>query len=115
MVLWVDPKTGTYGLKAQTGYLDQDTKAVEYNVGSDLQIEAITPRKIQTNLWTFARQSTKLTQPTICFLPDGFISENSPEEILLRAPRDNDAVFLAESASRSGYEIRTNQLVYGRY
>jgi type II secretion system protein H len=115
MLLWVDAKSGNYGLKAQTGYLDQDSKAVQYNVGPDLQIQVLMSKKLQTNLWTFARQPTQLDRPSICFLPDGFVSETSPEEILLRAPRDNDAVWLAENSGRLGYEIRTNQMVYGRY
>jgi prepilin-type N-terminal cleavage/methylation domain-containing protein len=115
MMLWVDPKLGAYGLKAQTGYMDQDPRAVQYTVAPELQIEVQMPRTVQTNFWTMAPLQTKLTQPTICFLPDGFISQSSPYEILLRAPRDNDAVWLAESANRLSYEIRTNQLIYGRY
>src|SRR5437868_2091951 len=39
MLLWVNPKSGTYGLRAQSGYVDQDPKAVEYTVGPDMQIE----------------------------------------------------------------------------
>jgi hypothetical protein len=115
MLLWVDTKSGTYGLHAQTGYVDQDTKAVQYTVGQELQIEMQMSRRLQTNFWTLARQQTKLAQPSICFLPDGFISETSPEAILLRAPRENDTVFLAENATRLGYEIRTNQVMYGHY
>jgi len=87
MLLWVNPKSGTYGLRAQSGYVDQDPKAVEYTVGPDMQIEMQMPTKLQTNSWTLAPRQTKLGQPTICFLPDGFISETSPEQILLRAPR----------------------------
>jgi hypothetical protein len=95
--------------------MDQDPRAVQYTVAPELQIEVQMPRTVQTNFWTMAPLQTKLTQPTICFLPDGFISQSSPYEILLRAPRDNDAVWLAESANRLSYEIRTNQLIYGRY
>jgi len=115
MLLWMEPKTGMYGLKAQTGYMDQDPKAVEYAIGQELQLEVPMSSKTQTNLWTLARQSTKLAQPSICFLPDGFVSENSPEQVILRAPRENDAVWLAEYPTRLGYEIRTNQLMYGGY
>jgi Tfp pilus assembly protein FimT len=115
MMLWVDPRLNAYGLKAQTGYRDQDPKAVEYTLGSDLQLEVQMARRIQTNYWTLAPQQTKLAQPAICFLPDGFVSETSPSEILLRAPRDNDAVWIAQTANRLGYEIRTNPPGYARY
>ncbi len=33
MLLWIDPKAGTYGLQQETGYTDGDTKAVEYESG----------------------------------------------------------------------------------
>jgi type II secretion system protein H len=115
MLLWINPKLGTYGLRAQAGYLDQDAKAVEYSVGSDMQIEVQTPVKLQTNYWTMAPQQTKLGQPSICFLPDGFISETSPDQILLREQRENDAVWIAETANRLGFEIRTNPPGYARY
>jgi Tfp pilus assembly protein FimT len=115
MLLWVNPKQGTYGLRAQTGYLDQDTKAVEYSVGAELQIEAQMPIKLQTNHWTMAPRQNNLGQPAICFLPDGFISETSPDQILLRAPRENDGVWITESANRLGFEIRTNLPGYARF
>jgi type II secretion system protein H len=108
MLLWIDPKLGTYGLKAQSSYSEQDRKAVEYSLGQDLQVEVQMPNRQQTNTWSLAQRPTRLNQPTICFLPDGFISETSPDRILLRAPRDNDAVWIAASANRLGYEIQTN-------
>src|SRR5689334_20103522 len=114
MMLWVNAKAGTYGLRAQTGYLDQDPKAVEYTVGSEMQIEMQAPMKLQTNYWTLAPQANKFGQPAICFLPDGFVSETSPDQILLRAPRDNDGVWIAETANRLSYEIRTNLPGYAR-
>ena len=36
MILWVDPKAGTYGLEQETGYTDGDTKAVNYTVAEGL-------------------------------------------------------------------------------
>ncbi len=115
ILLWVNPKLGTYGLRAQTGYLDQDSKAVEYTLSTDMEIQMEMPRRLQTNYWTLAPQPTKMALPAICFLPDGFISETSPDQILLRAPRDNDAIWIAESANRLAYEIRTNLPYYGRF
>jgi type II secretion system protein H len=115
MLLWVNPKSGTYGLRAQAGYLDQDSKAVEYTLSPEMQIDVQTPMKVQTNTWTMAPQSTRLAQPTICFLPDGFISENSPAAILLRAPKDNDAVWIGESANRLNFQIYTNLPGYARF
>jgi type II secretion system protein H len=109
MLLWIDPQQRTYGLKAQTGFVDQDQKAVEYTLAQDLQLEVQASSRVQSNFWTLAPQQTKLNQPTICFLPDGFISETSPDRILLRETRDNDAVWIAETPNRLAYEIETNQ------
>jgi type II secretion system protein H len=114
MLLWIDPKLGTYGLKAQTGYTDRDQKAVEYTLGQDLQMEVQMSPRMQTNFWTMAPKQSKLNQPTICFLPDGFISETSPARILLREPRDNDAVWIGASANHLAYEIQTNQYLFAR-
>jgi Tfp pilus assembly protein FimT len=114
MLLWIDPKLGTYGLKAQTGYTDRDQKAVEYTLGQDLQMEVQMSPRVQTNFWTMAPKQSKLNQPTICFLPDGFISETSPDRILLRETRDNDAVWIGASANHLAYEIQTNQYLFAR-
>jgi type II secretion system protein H len=114
MLLWIDPKLGTYGLKAQTGYTDRDQKAVEYTLGQDLQMEVQMSPRMQTNFWTMAPKQSKLNQPTICFLPDGFISETSPDRILLRETRDNDAVWIGASANHLAYEIQTNQYLFAR-
>jgi type II secretion system protein H len=109
MLLWIDPKLGTYGLKAQPGFTDQDQKAVEYTLGQDLQMEVQMPSRVQTNFWTFAPQQTKMSQPSICFLPDGFVSDTSPDRILLRQTRDKDAVWISARPNHLGYEIDTNQ------
>ena len=114
MLLWLDPKLGTYGLKAQTGYTDRDQKAVEYTLAQDLQMEVQMSPRMQTNFWTMAPKQSKLNQPTICFLPDGFISETSPDRILLRETRDNDAVWIGASANHLAYEIQTNQYLFAR-
>jgi prepilin-type N-terminal cleavage/methylation domain-containing protein len=38
MVLWVNPKTGTYGLRQETGYTDGDNRAMDYTVSDGLTI-----------------------------------------------------------------------------
>ncbi len=115
MVLWIDPKQRSYGLKVQPGYVEQDSRAVEYTLPEDLELEVQTPARVQTNLWTLAPQQTRLSLPTICFLPDGFISETSPDRIILRQTRDKDVVWIGESANRLAYEIKTNQPPDARY
>src|SRR5262245_47792338 len=43
MVLWLDAREGTYGLQADAGYLDNDSKAVEYTLSQDVSLEASAP------------------------------------------------------------------------
>ena len=38
MLLWVDPKAGSYGLQQESGYTDGDSKALDYAVGDGLKI-----------------------------------------------------------------------------
>ena len=39
MMLWVDPRNGTYGLEQEPGYTDGDPKAVDFKLGKDLKID----------------------------------------------------------------------------
>src|SRR6266581_7233742 len=43
MVLWIDVRQRTYGLQAQSGYLPNDTKAIEYDLDKELRVEVQTP------------------------------------------------------------------------
>src|SRR2546425_6952732 len=43
MVLWIDSKQRTYGLEAQSGYVQLDSKSVEYELDDGLQMEASAP------------------------------------------------------------------------
>ena len=114
ILLWIDANQRVYGLRAQTGSGELDPKEVKFTLGEDLQVEAQMPSRIQTNFWTMAPKQTTLSMPTICFLPDGFISETSPDHILLRQTRDNSVIWIGQSANHLNYEVQTN-LPYARY
>jgi type II secretion system protein H len=113
MVLWIDAKQGLYGLNAEAGYLDEDRKAVEFLLHEDLLIEVeraeVRPLSSQWNRPT--RRADSL--PEIRFTPDGFISETSPDAVLIREGEER-AVWIAQSRNRLHYEIQTNHLHYTR-
>ena len=48
MRLWVDSTTRTYGLEAEPGFSDQDSKAEEFTLGESLKINA-TPTLVFTD------------------------------------------------------------------
>ena len=115
MVLWVDVRERTYGLQAQAGYLDTDSKAVEYELEEDLQMEVSTPpaRTTATTTMSNQRASTVATAgnlPAIRFTPDGFIGETSPETVQFResAERDSSAIWITQAPNRLTYEISAN-------
>ncbi len=114
IVLWIDAEQGSYGLKAQTGYAEEDTRAIDCTLDSELRIEVpVFLQTVQTNLWTMA-PLLRGGQPLICFLPDGYLSEPSPDSILIHQTRDNETVWIGASENRTRYEIRTNQLFQAR-
>jgi type II secretion system protein H len=113
MVLWIDAEQGLYGLEAEVGYLDEDRKAVEFMLHEDLLVEVeqaeVRPLSSQWNRPT--RRADSL--PEIRFTPDGFISETSPDAVLIREGEER-AVWIAQSRNRLHYEIQTNHLHYTR-
>jgi type II secretion system protein H len=113
MVLWIDAKQGLYGLEAEVGYLDEDRKALEFLLHEDLLVEVeqaeVRPLSSQWNRPT--RRADSL--PEIRFTPDGFISETSPDAVLIREGEER-AVWIAQSRNRLHYEMQTNHLHYTR-
>jgi type II secretion system protein H len=109
MVLWIDAQARTYGLQASTGYVEEDTRAVEFVLEEDMNVEVTLPAVTPTS--TMARSQmasgTGRHLPMIHFSPDGFISEPSPEAIKLRQG-ENDVVWIVPSGHRLNYEIQVN-------
>jgi len=110
MLVWMDEEIRSYGLEAQPGYLEKDDLAVEYTLATDLEF------KIGQPLSTYETADAQLISrnlPThrrfIRFGPDGFISEQSPEVILIRHG-DNNVLAISPSRTWQYYEINTNAL-----
>jgi prepilin-type N-terminal cleavage/methylation domain-containing protein len=108
MILWLDTRRGTYGLRAAAGFMDPDDKALEYELDPNLHFELplgatanklvpITPDRVTGNL------------PSIRFGPDGFISQSSPGEILLVQGEKGDSEIIAvvQSTNRLRYELQS--------
>jgi prepilin-type N-terminal cleavage/methylation domain-containing protein len=120
MDLWVDVAKRAYGLCAEPSYEPQDAKAETISLESGVEIEmvSLTGKSI-----TAAANSTLSSAlggsmstppyvtahpdlPTIRFLPDGTISDTSPE--MLRLTKENQTLFIVQSINRMNYEIRTS-------
>jgi len=110
MVLWLDTKQGTYGLHREPGYADEDRKELELELGKDLEFEILDVPARSGQLGTSRQTARNL--PTIRFLPDGFISEISPQSIWIR--EGTNEVWITQNRNRLNYEIQTNRLA-GNY
>lgn len=122
MLLWIDPRTGAYGLEASPGYLDEDPRAVEYAIDDDLTLEvsrdtgipgervtglaASDSPRTSTSRRSAVRTLAGLT--AIQLLPDGFIGETSPEYVKL-SEGERDARWLVQNTNRLGYELRSEE------
>ena len=119
MDLWVDTQEGTFGLEAEPSYDTSDGKAVDFELDSGLQLEVVTKtvaapvnavtmnRNQQTSIASVPRVNlVHASLPTIRFLPDGSISEASPQKLHLTST-DGGSIWLAQSKDGLSYEIRS--------
>jgi type II secretory pathway pseudopilin PulG len=118
--LWFDTKQGIYGIEAEPSFEPQDRKAESFTLDNDMQIEVanFNPGKAAGNGMNNSMDDSPSSSPTttiksnhpdlprIRFLPDGSVSETSPQTIRLIG-RDQTSFWLALSRSRLNYEIRS--------
>lgn len=99
MVMWIEPALGEYGLRPEVGYPTNRQNSVRYHVHDDLalEIEATTLNQLNTT-----------QTPSILFLPDGSISENSLYSVLIKDRREG-MKRVAQSYNRLSFEVRDEQ------
>jgi Tfp pilus assembly protein FimT len=96
MVLWVDDKTGSYGVAADASGQNGDPKAENLTMDSALAISVL---NTGTGVAT-----TFNSLPAIRFQADGTVDENSPQTLKL-TDSDGFSRWLTETRLRTGYEI----------
>jgi type II secretion system protein H len=104
--LWINPKEGSYGLQALSGYTETQTNPMNFNVDDTVQISFTAPPSllVRSNYWTQAvGQMGVVTK--IRFQPDGFISDTSPEKVFLKQGNDSQ-ITIAVTPSHLRYEIQ---------
>jgi len=112
MELWLDAVNQTYGLEAEPTFEPSDAKAVNIQMDSDMQLQAISLLAAKTPISSSsatsampAPKSNHASLPRIRFLPDGSIAETSPQMVQLTG-RDGSSRWLTLTRNRLGYEIR---------
>jgi prepilin-type N-terminal cleavage/methylation domain-containing protein len=116
MELWFDGSKSAYGLEAEPSYEAVDSKAISFAFDSQIQIE-FNNQNSGAHFGSLglassssgsgnATASNHPNVPKIRFLPDGSISDGSPQAVHL-VGRDGVSLWLMLSSSRLNYEIRT--------
>jgi len=98
MLLWINAAKESYGLEREDANGKSDAKALEFSVDGRVQIEVVN----SSSAGTMLRQV-----PSIRFLPDGSIDENSPQALRLN-DSTGATLWLIQTRNRMGYEIRSN-------
>lgn len=118
MMLWIDVRNGSYGLKQEPGYTENDPKAVEYTVAEDLKIDIARANavarvaKSQTARVVNGqgtRAGNKL--PAIHFSPEGTIVSATSVTGVSIQQGDNSPVWIGPSASRLSYEVQDQKTI----
>lgn len=105
MELWINPRSGSYGLSALSGYTETETNPMIYSLDSSLSISFSAPSSVlvRSNYWTQAQGQIGAVA-RIRFQPDGFISDTSPEHVYLR--QNNSQIAINETPSHLRYDIQ---------
>jgi len=115
--LWVDAADGAFGLEAEPSFDTSDPKAMEFTLDGGLKIAVVNRAVVapaillnrNTRVSTASTPRVVLARsslPTIRFLPDGSIGDNSPQMLCLTST-DGGSLWLAQSQDGLTYEIRT--------
>lgn len=115
MRLWIDVEKGRYGLEAEAGYVEDDGKAIEFELNKDIDVEieaSTTP--VRESVFKQSTTGSK-NQHRIHFTPDGFIDISSPERLRFlekeRIAGDEtiqNGIQIGQSQNRLHYEVQTN-------
>lgn len=109
--LWMNPRNGTYGVQALSGYTETQTNTMirSYVVDPSVQLSFSAPSSVLTrsNYWSQA-QGVFGTVAKIRFQPDGFISDTSPQNVYLRQG-GNGMIWIAETPTHMRYDIQLGQ------
>lgn len=115
MELWFDSANSAYGLEVEPSYEAIDPKALTYTLDSQMQIEFNDQNSgahfgtlglaSSSNSGNTVHPSNHPNLPKIRFLPDGSISESSPQSLHVIG-RDGMSLWLVMARNRLNYEIR---------
>ena len=98
MLLWIDPKAGTYGLAQETGYTDGDTKAQDFTLGEGLSIA------VDNSAGNKLASGKRIG---IRFSPDGSVVADGSVPGVFIKDRGGAMVRIVQSPDRLSYEVKS--------
>jgi type II secretion system protein H len=114
--LWLDAAQNKYGLEIEPSYEKDDAKKEDFDLDKNLQMKVVSLNIGASRANGSFGQRTDSTRnpvpshhpdiPRIRFLPDGSISEDSPQAVQLLG-LDNSSISLMLSRSRLTYELQS--------
>jgi len=116
MVLWLETRQRLYGLNADKTFVEDDSKAEQFNVDETLAVEVRLSSEAAATSQASQFKNEKQTTSglyTLRFTPDGFVSMSSPEAVVFRQ-KDNGELWVAQSRNRLNYEIQAGKQVASR-
>jgi len=119
VLLWLDATVGRYGVERETRGQNGDPLSQEFTVDDNLRMafdqaqrligQTLTSTRttgLLPGVSTSPKSTTARTEPSILFLPDGTLDEDSPNAIRIE-DSDGSVLWLVEGSDRRHYEIRT--------
>jgi Tfp pilus assembly protein FimT len=120
MDLWINTASRQYGLEVEPTYESSDAKAVSFDLDNNLKMEVVSQPAAPAAQTSSSRKTTMgtpsvlhVTQvhpelPTIRFLPDGSLGENSPRALRLTG-RDGEMLSVARTENGLGFEVTSGK------
>jgi hypothetical protein len=109
VLLWINAKDSTYGLKVQSTFGGVngvgDERASAFTADSTVTLDTPSTDTVPVSEQDDEKLGLTDGLPFIRFTPDGFYDEGSVRKITLRSGTD-DALEIVQTANRLGYEIR---------
>lgn len=108
MVLWIDQNDRTYGLEAQTGFLEKDDKAVSYDLDEKVDMEVESSKIVRAALRPEQQRRRPVSiasMPEIIFSPDGSIEIMSTVDAVRFVDSDGSELWVNQTRNHLGFEV----------
>jgi len=104
VLLWIDARAGTYGLKLQSSYEENDGHAATFTAESGLTLDTEAADASVVSELGDETLGVPDGLPVIRFMPDGFYDDSSVRKIVIHQGAEG-ALQISQTANRLGYEI----------